>query len=182
MALYIRAVSAASRLGGWLAMGLLAAAATVVCQMVFIRYVLNGSTVWQTEFVIYAVTAATFLASPQTMAEKGHVRIDLLSARFGRRGRLALEIVAGLLSAAFLVPLTWSGWHYFHRAWSNNWLTETAWELPLWIPLLPLPVGMGLLCLQYAAEIMRMSGQPEGAERVERVEGAESPGKGSPSP
>ena len=152
---FIRAVSAASRLGGWLAMGLMAAGVAVVCQMVFIRYVLNGSTVWQTEFVVYAITAAIFLASPQTLAEKGHVRIDLLSARAGPRGRLALEIIAALVSWAFLGTLTWSGWHYFHKAWSHGWLTETAWELPLWIPLLPLPVGMGLLCLQYAAEILR---------------------------
>ena len=173
-AAYIRAVSAASRLGGWLAMGLLASAAAIVCQMVFIRYVLNGSTVWQTEFVIYTVTAATFLASPQTLAEKGHVRIDLLSGRFGPRGRLALEAVAALLAAAFLIPLTWSGWHYFHKAWSNGWLTETAWELPLWIPLLPLPVGMGLLCLQYVAEIMRMAGNLENPEPSQSPAGGRS--------
>lgn len=154
---FIRAVSAASRLGGWLAAGLLAAAVAVVCQMVFIRYVLNGSTVWQTEFVIYSVTAAIFLAAPQTLAEKGHVRIDLLSARAGPRGRLALEVFAALASLAFLGPLAWSGWRYFHKAWANGWLTETAWELPFWIPLLPLPVGMFLLCLQYAAEIMRFA-------------------------
>ena len=150
---YVRAVSAASRLGAWTAMALLAAAVVVVCQMVFIRYVLNGSTVWQTEFVIYAVTAATFLAAPQTLAEKGHVRIDLLIARAGPRGRIAMEVGAALAAVAFLGPLAWAGWFYFHEAWAKGWLTETAWELPLWIPLLPLPVGMGLLCLQYAAEI-----------------------------
>ena len=153
--IFIRAVSAASRLGAWLAMGLLAAAVAIVCQMVFIRYVLNGSTVWQTEFVIYAVTTAIFMGSPQTLAEKGHVSIDLISARAGPRGRLALEIFAALVSALFLGALAWSGWRYFHKAWSNGWLTETAWELPLWIPLLPLPAGMTLLCLQYAAELMR---------------------------
>lgn len=171
---FVRAVSAASRLGGWLAMGLLAAAVAVICQMVFIRYVLNGSTVWQTEFVIYSVTAAIFLGSPQTLAEKGHVRIDLLSARAGPRGRLALEVVAALVSVLFLGTLAWSGWHYFYRAWSNNWLTETAWELPLWIPLLPLPAGMTLLCLQYGVEIGRTArAQGSAREGVEGAEGAE---------
>ena len=52
--------------------------------------------------------------------------------------------------------LTWSGWNYFHEAWVGRWTTDTVWALPLWIPLLPLPVGMGLLCLQYTAEILKI--------------------------
>ena len=43
---------------------LLAARCWSSCQMVFVRYVLDGSTVWQTEFVIYAIVAATFLGAP----------------------------------------------------------------------------------------------------------------------
>ncbi len=31
----------------------------ITCQMIFVRFVLNGSTFWQTEAVIYLVVAAT---------------------------------------------------------------------------------------------------------------------------
>jgi TRAP-type C4-dicarboxylate transport system permease small subunit len=49
--------------------------------------------------------------------------------------------------------VAWYGWVYFHEALTKGWRTETVWSLPLWIPLLPLPVGMGLLSLQYVADI-----------------------------
>ena len=134
MQTYIRVVSAVSRAFGIFSMLLLAAAVLVVSQMIFVRYVLNGSTIWQTEFVIYAVIAATH-----------------------GRGRLVLQIIAGVASLAFCAVLAWSGWVYFHEALTRGWKTATVWALPLWIPLLPMPVGIGLLCLQYVAELMKLA-------------------------
>lgn len=154
-AVFERGVLALSQAAWWLAATLMAAAVAVICQMVFIRYMLNGSTVWQTEFVIYAITATVFLAAPQTLAERGHVRIDLVVANLGPRGHLALELLAALVALMFLGVLAWSGWHWFWLAWSQGWLTETAWALPLWIPLLPPPLGLSLLCLQYLAQMAR---------------------------
>ena len=154
MRLYIDTISAISKAAGLLATILLGLAVLVVCQMIVVRYFLNASTVWQTEFVIYSLVAATFLGSPYVLIRKGHVGVDLVPTALGGRRRAALNVLAALLSLAFLAILTWSGWHYFHEAWQGRWTTDTVWALPLWIPLLPLPVGMGLLCLQYLAEIL----------------------------
>ncbi|MBA3519017.1 MAG: TRAP transporter small permease subunit [Rhizobiales bacterium] len=153
MAAYTRVVSLLSRICGIFAMLLLAAAVLVVCHMIFVRYVLGWSTVWQTEFVVYAIVASTFLGSPYVLIHRGHVNIDLLPNAAGPRGRFAMELAAGLVSLSFAALLAWSGWHYFYEALSEGWTTESVWALPLWIPLLPLPLGMGLLCLQYVAEL-----------------------------
>jgi TRAP-type C4-dicarboxylate transport system permease small subunit len=153
---YINTVSALSRAAGQLATVLLGLAVLVVCQMIVVRYFLNASTVWQTEFVIYSLVAATFLGSPYVLIRKGHVGVDLIPTALRGRQRVALDIVAALLSLCFLTILTWSGWHHFYEAWSGRWTTDTVWALPLWIPLLPLPIGMGLLCLQYSAEILKL--------------------------
>jgi TRAP-type C4-dicarboxylate transport system permease small subunit len=153
---YVRLVTWLSRAGGVAAMLLLAAAVLVVTEMVFVRYVLRGSTVWQTEFVIYALVAATFIGSPYVLLHKGHVNVDLLPSRLGRRGRFWLGLVSALLSLLFCALLAWSGWEHFHEAWSGGWTTDTVWALPLWIPLLPLPLGIGLLCLQYVAELWQL--------------------------
>jgi TRAP-type C4-dicarboxylate transport system permease small subunit len=160
---YIRIVTGLSRVLGLLATVLLGLAVLVVCQMIVVRYFLNASTVWQTEFVIYSLVAATFLGSPYVLIRKGHVGVDLLPNALGGRWRVMLDVLAALLSLVFLAVLTWSGWNYFHEAWSGRWTTDTVWALPLWIPLLPLPVGMGLLCLQYVAEVLKvLSGEGEG--------------------
>lgn len=158
MKAFVRIVSAASRVGGFVAIILIAVSALIVSQMVFLRYVLNASTIWQTEFVIYALVAATFLGSPYVLLEKGHVNIDILQKVSGPRVRLALEIASSVVGLTFCVLFAWSGWHHFYEAWANNWTTDTVWAPPLWILLLPIPAGVGLLCLQYVAEIFKLGG------------------------
>lgn len=135
----------------------LAAACLVVSQMVFMRYVLNASTVWQTEFVLYAVVAATLLGSPYVLATRGHVNVDLLSGYLGPRARRALALLASTIGVAFCAVLAWSGWQYFADAWAGAWVTESVWAPPLWILVLPLPLGIGLLTLQYLADILRLA-------------------------
>ncbi|WP_249694802.1 TRAP transporter small permease subunit [Stappia sp. WLB 29] len=158
MSFYITAVSAVSRFFGLIAMVLTGSAALVVTHMVIVRYFLGGSTVWQTEYVIYALVAATFLGSPYVLLNKGHVNVDLLQLRAAPAGRRILQTLSALAGISFCALLAWSGWVYFHEAWSFGWRTSTVWAIPLWIPLLPLPVGVGLMVLQYIAEIIKIQG------------------------
>ncbi|MEJ8473232.1 TRAP transporter small permease subunit [Roseibium algae] len=161
MTLYIRWVSALSRLAAVAALLLLASAILVVTQMVVIRYFLNASTVWQTEFVIYALVAMTFLASPFVLMEKGHVNVDLIYMHLHGPFLKIVQSLAGLFGLVFCALLAWSGWTYFEEAWSYGWTTDTVWALPLWIPLLPLPLGIGLMTLQYVAELAKIwRGEP----------------------
>jgi len=153
----IRLIDTISRALGFIASGLLALAVLVVVQMVFVRYVLQGSTVWQTEFVTYSLIATTFLGSPYVLLLRGHVNVDLIPNLMTPGPKRVVGLLAGLMSLTFCALLAWSGWTYFHEAWTGNWTTETVWRLPLWIPLLPLPLGIGWLCVQYLAEIYKLA-------------------------
>ncbi len=154
--LFVRAVSTISRIAGFLAIALLVAAVLVVCEMVFVRYVLRWSTVWQTEFTIYALVAATFIGSPYVLLQRGHVNVDLIPTAAGPTGRKAMEAMAGLLSILFVGLMTYAGWIAMYEAFEGGWRTETVWAPPLWIVLAPLPIGMGLLVLQYVADLVRL--------------------------
>lgn len=170
MNVFLRVIDRVSQTFGVIAMLLLAAGVLVVCQMIFIRYALNASTVWQTEFVIYSIMAATFLGSPYVLLHRGHVGVDLLPTMLGGTGRFILELIGGLVSLAFCIVLAYSGWIYFHEAWEGGWTTDTVWALPLWIPLLPLPVGIGMLCIQYVAELIKlMRGETLSASELSTV-------------
>jgi TRAP-type C4-dicarboxylate transport system permease small subunit len=59
----------------------------ITCQMIFIRFVLNGSTVWQTEAVIYLMIAATLIGLPYVQRLRGHVNVDLLPLALPPRAR-----------------------------------------------------------------------------------------------
>lgn len=152
---FVSAIEAVSRLCGMASMLLIAASTLVVSHMVFMRYFLGASTIWQTEFVVYAMIASTFIGAPYVLMLKGHVSVDLLPNLLGGYAKRLLDVLAALLSLAFCGLLAWSGWHYFYEALSKGWTTDTVWALPLWIPLLPLPLGIIILCLQYVAEIYK---------------------------
>jgi len=61
-----------------IAASLIAGAVIVVCEMVFVRYLLNYNTIWQTDFTIYSLVAATFIGSPYVLLTRGHVNVDVL--------------------------------------------------------------------------------------------------------
>ncbi len=154
MPLFISCIQAMSRAFGVIAAVLVALAIVVVCQMVVMRYFLNASTVWQTEFVTYAIVAATFVGSPYVLFIKGHVNVDLLPHYLSGGPKKALAVLASLLALLFCAVLAWQSWELFVEAYEGGWVTDTVWELPLWITYLPMALGMALLCLQYIAEIL----------------------------
>ncbi len=135
----------------------LAAAVLVVCQMVVMRYLLNASTVWQTEFVVYTLVGATFVGCPYVLLRRGHVNVDILPLYLSQAARVALAYLASGLGLLFCLVLTYASWELLRDAWSGGWRTDTVWELPLWIPYMTMPLGLGLLSLQYVADILSLA-------------------------
>lgn len=156
MKCFCKLVRTISNACGIIAALLVAMAIIVVCQMVVMRYFLNASTIWQTEFVIFSLVASTFIGCPYVLLVKGHVNVDLLPHYMGPRGRFVLALTASLLGLFFCLILTWKGYGFFHEALVNDWTTDTIWALPLWIPYLSIPLGIGLLSLQYVADILAL--------------------------
>jgi len=148
-----RGVRAISLLCGYVAAGLVAFAVVIVCHMVIVRYVLNQSTIWQTDLITYCITAATFIGCPYVLLTRGHVNVNVLPLHLGPRGRFALAMFAALMSAAFCAVMTVLTFLFWKEAWDNRWLSDTMWRARLWIPYSSMPIGLGLLTLQYAVDI-----------------------------
>jgi len=43
--------------------------------------------------------------------------------------------------------------HLWKEAWDNRWVSDTMWRARMWIPYSSMPIGLGLLSLQYVADI-----------------------------
>lgn len=153
---FVAIVDSLSRLFAIAAVLLLIAAMLVICQMVFARYIFRWPTIWQTDFVVYAATAAVFVGSPYVLLTKGHVGVDVIETMVQPRLKRGLRFVGSLLGLCFCVLMFVASWMYFHEAWVEGWTTSSIWRLPLWIPILPMTVGFGLLCLQYIAELLKL--------------------------
>jgi len=153
----LRLIGLMSQLCGIVAALMIVAAVCITCQMIFIRFVLNESTIWHTEGVTYLMIAATMLGLPYVQYLRGHVNVDLLP--------LMLPPVARKLLAAFVLTLTlgvvgamlWYGYAFWHEAWDWGETSNTPWNPKLWVPYLALPVGFGLYALQLAADFYAMT-------------------------
>ncbi len=132
---------------------MIAVSVLVVCQLVFMRHFLNAPTTWQTELVTYLLVSATLIGSPYVLMIGGHVSVDLLPHYLDERGRRRLSFVTSGMGFFFCVVLLFSGIELWHDAWVGEWLSETVWAVPLWIPYSALPIGFGLLLLQYLANV-----------------------------
>jgi TRAP-type C4-dicarboxylate transport system permease small subunit len=120
--------------------------------MVFVRYALGHSTIWQTEFTTYLLIGAVFVGSPYGLLTNGHVYVDLIPRFAGPRGRLALALLATLLTLAFVGLLFWLSLELWLEAWEGGWRSETVWAVALWKPYAAMPIGLGLLFLQALAD------------------------------
>ena len=150
---FIKFIHSLSKICGIISTALIASAVLVTTQMVIVRYAFKMSTVWQTEYVIFSLAAATFIGAPYVLMKKGHVNVDLIPYYLNQKGKNILAIVAAILALLFLVVLFYSSVQLTNHAWVKNIKTPTIWNFPLWKVYIFLPLGMGIVVLQYLAYI-----------------------------
>lgn len=158
---WISAVHGLSRLLGVVAALMILVSIVVVCQMVFVRTVLGESSIWQTEFVMYLLVAATFVGAPYILLTRGHVAVDVVPLMAGPRGRRALHFVGSLIALGFCGLFLWAAVPWWLHAFTSGETTASMWRARLWIPTLAVPLGLAVLCLQYLAEMWLVITQRE---------------------
>ena len=153
---YIRTVAFLSRVAGVTAALLIGFAVLVICQMVVERYILNMTTIWQIDVVTYCVVGATFIGSAYVLMTRGHVNVDVLPIHLTGRARYWLALFTIILALGFCVVLFVLCTLYWYEAWTKNWHSDTVWRAPLWVPYFSMPIGLGLLVLQYVADLISL--------------------------
>ncbi len=158
---WIAAIHAVSRLFGVFAAGLILVSIGVVCQMVFVRAVLNQSSIWQTEFVTFSLIASTFLGAPYILLTRGHVAVDVVPLMLRPPARRALHLLGSLIALGFCLFFLYGAWYWWFEVWRLNQTTSSIWRARLWIPYAAVPIGLALLCLQFVAEIVQVLSRRE---------------------
>ncbi len=151
---FLRAVAALSTLAGWCSAAMIVAAVAITCQMIFVRFVLNQSTVWQTEAVVYLAIGATLIGLPYVQRLRGHVNVDLIPLALPPRARYYMCLLTLSLSIVMVAIVLFYAYEHWHLTYERNWKSDTVWGVRLWIPYLALPVGFGLFLLQLVADLV----------------------------
>jgi TRAP-type mannitol/chloroaromatic compound transport system permease small subunit len=152
----VRAIDAFSDLLGRGVAWLLVLMTLLTVVVVVGRYAFGLGAIVLQETVLYMHAAVFMLAAGYTLRHNGHVRVDILNARWPARRRAWVEVFGTLF---FLLPVVvfifWMSWDYVLASWSYH-EKSTDGGLPFVYVLKTLLLLMpALLALQGLAELLR---------------------------
>ncbi len=153
---FVKVISAISTVFGVTAALMILASVIITCQMIWVRFVLNESTIWQTEAVTYMMIGATLIGLPYVQLLRGHVSVDLVPMLLPKKLRKTLTFLVLLVSISVIGIMMFHGYELFYTALDRGWQSESIWGISLWIPYIALPLGFGLFALQMIADLMRL--------------------------
>ena|SRR6185369_14470648 len=131
------------------------AAALVLTYSVAIK-VFKLSADWQDEMAAFLLLGVTFLTAAWVQSQRGHVAIEALSAILPARVNAVRLWICDLISLLFCGFFAWKSWTLLHEAIDEHQVTGSSFAPPLWIPYLTMTVGMVLLTLQIAIQMLRL--------------------------
>ncbi|NJD24933.1 MAG: TRAP transporter small permease subunit [Betaproteobacteria bacterium] len=121
-----------------------------------VRFAINYSSNGLLEIQWYLFAAVFLLCSAYTLQKNEHVRIDVVSSRFGPRGLAVIDIIG---SVFFLLPMVvavlWLSLPLVAESYKINEMSANAGGLIRWPVKMLLPIGFTLLALQGVSELIK---------------------------
>ncbi len=145
-----------SKYVGWAIMWLILMAVLISAGNAITRKAFRISSNALLDLQWYLFSGVFLLGAGYAFLKNVHVRIDFLSSRLSERARSWIDVIGILV---FLAPFCWiliqMSWPLFVKAWQSGEMSQNAGGLIRWPVYLLLPVGMALLLLQSAAELIK---------------------------
>ncbi len=123
------------------------AVAVIITYEVIMRFIFRSPTMWVTEISGLLCIVGSYLLFAYTLQEKGHTRVDFITAMLPARSVFFLELFTTVLGLVYSGVLTWYGVKMIQSSLLMEEVTQTL-QLPLWIPQVFVPIGAGLMFLQ----------------------------------
>jgi len=127
----------------------------IVTYEVVARYVFNKPTIWAMEINQFLLCGLTALTGGYTLLYKGHVNVEILYARFGKRTRAFIDIITSFFFFSFIIVLLWKSGVMAVEAWRLGERSETLFSPPLFPVKVIIPIGAFLILIQGFAQFIR---------------------------
>jgi TRAP-type C4-dicarboxylate transport system permease small subunit len=126
-----------------------------ICYSIFTRSLGLPSPIWVVQFNEYAMLWLTFLGTGYILMKNRHVSIQIVTSRFGDKGRRIMGQIHNLLGMLLCMALcyfTWlSTWDHIVR----NVIDVQAVDVPKGYIILIIPVGFLILVLQFLRKLVQ---------------------------
>ena len=134
--------------------GLLLLAALGITLVTIVERNLGHSTGdWSLKLPEMILVWLTFLGMGGLVTERGHVAADMFLRRFPACGQKIAETLSALITVAVLGLILWGAASIVMQQLDIGATDEELWDVPEWIFLSVLPVGLGLTILHLLVEV-----------------------------
>ena len=144
----MRQTTVLSTINWWCALAagvILVIGLAAVLYAVTARSLFNEPAAWAFDLTSYGLLFVVFLASPRTLEQDGHVRIDFLLSRLSDRPKRWTEVLMQTLSLVFLLLLLWATGQKTLESIEGDWVSPSMYEFPLRYVYWIMPVGVMLM-------------------------------------
>jgi TRAP-type C4-dicarboxylate transport system permease small subunit len=135
------------RICGTLAKLTLVAMMVIIGAEVLLRNTVHYSWEGTDEVGSYLVVAVTFLSLATCQAYGGYHELQIVKTKLSPRIRAALNVALHLVCLIACLILLWQFSRLVMTSWRNDDASMTSLRVPLWIPQLTMPLGIGAMCL-----------------------------------
>jgi C4-dicarboxylate transporter, DctM subunit len=146
----------------WIAAALMVFALALSFYSVAARYVFHWSLDWSDEISVYAVIWAVFFGVSALIKVDGHVRVDIVIARFSEKRQNILHFYHTLLGLAFVVVMIWGGYLMVQKTYGLGITSESYLKFKMYLPYLVMPLGSLLLAFRMVERLVMLGKKLKG--------------------
>ena len=129
-----------------------------ICFDAAMRYVFAAPTSWSHEVNTFLIIYVALMTAADVQRTDDHIRITFFTDRLSEVARTVIRIAIACVGVAFCGVMTWRGALTAFQAWEYGERVSSSFGTPLVLPYSLLPVGFGLLALQFALGIFNRPG------------------------
>lgn len=129
--------------------------AAIICFEVTIRWLGGESRLWVIEVSEYALLFITFLGAPYLLEKNMHVVLDLVYDSLSGGSRIALQLFNATIGFALCAVLTVVGVSVVMEQFEIGVRQVTVMRPQSWWITAALPIGMGLMAVQFLDQMIR---------------------------
>lgn len=128
--------------------------ALMVFYEVVMRGLFNAPTEWSIELSVYCVLIAGFLGMSVTYAAGKHIHVDIVVGSLSPRTRCFIEVFTTCVGIFFCAVFVMESFDMAMLSLEMDNTSPSTLRTPMWIPQMALPIGMGLLLLQFVRTLL----------------------------
>lgn len=131
----------------------------IIVRDVLGRWFWGRPAAWSVEVSEWILVYVTFLTGAWILREHGHVSMDVLARHLPPARRAALATAHRLLSALVCLVMAWQGVVAILDVHGRGVLATNVLQVPMWMLLLPIPLGCLTLGLRLIHQVWARRGQ-----------------------